>query len=358
MKETRYRTIDGLRGIAAMSVVIYHLTGNLETSLSLWVPQSLLTIASLGYLGVPVFFVISGFVISASISNNNITLRYFGNFVLRRSIRLDPPYWISIVIAFLLLYSKNYYLNSNDPIPTSASVISHIFYLQELLGFNSQISQVYWTLCLEIQFYLFYIISLAICQIIARKYQLGEYIYIHILCVFLTGLYSLSLDHELFVLEIEGLFFQNWHYFLMGIFLSLQSRGIRFATQIILIWLAIEIILLGLNGIKAYALTGLLTSIFIFIAVEKKLLNTIFTGYIIQYLGRISYSLYLLHADLGWKVISFGKVYFGEDMKPILSILVLCSGIVISIAAAHILNKLVEKPSLLLASKLRLLKSQ
>jgi len=356
MSDKRYRTVDGLRGVAAISVVIYHLTGNLESSLSAWVPQQLLTIASYGYLGVPVFFVISGFVISLAISNTNITLKYFGNFALRRSIRLDPPYWVSIILALILIQLKNLYLTTNEPLPTSGSLIAHIFYLQELLGYNSELSKVYWTLCLEIQFYLFFIISLSVCQVLSKKYNFYNTFMTHVICMGFIALYSLSLDHGLLTLEIEGLFFQNWHYFFMGILLSLRVRCIRYTNQIILIWLAVELIFLGMNGTNAYVITGLLTSIFILVAADMKLLNTMLTGYIIQYLGRISYSLYLVHADIGWKVITIGKIYFGEDMRPFFSLLVLFSGIAISIITAHALNKFVEKPSMKLANKFRLKK--
>src|SRR3970282_136585 len=95
----RYRSIDGMRGIAALGVVVFHLAGNLKPELSILLPDFINVIFSYGYLGVPVFFVISGFVISLSVKDSPITANYAGNFILRRSIRLDPTYWASIAVA-------------------------------------------------------------------------------------------------------------------------------------------------------------------------------------------------------------------------------------------------------------------
>ena len=54
-----------------------------------------------GSAGVPIFFVISGFVIAYSVRNARVTPGYLANYALRRSVRLDPPYWTTI--AFVLL---------------------------------------------------------------------------------------------------------------------------------------------------------------------------------------------------------------------------------------------------------------
>ena len=63
------------------------------------VPAPLETALKLGFVGVDIFFVLSGFVIAYSVREARITPRFLGRFALRRSIRLDPPYWITIAIA-------------------------------------------------------------------------------------------------------------------------------------------------------------------------------------------------------------------------------------------------------------------
>src|SRR5690349_15372888 len=102
-KAERFRFIDGLRGIAAVAVVLYHWSGSINglpgaTVVPAFLQQSLQTL----WTGVEIFFVISGFVIAHSIHGQRITPRFLGRFALRRSIRLDPPYWLAVVVAATL----------------------------------------------------------------------------------------------------------------------------------------------------------------------------------------------------------------------------------------------------------------
>lgn len=134
----RYRSIDGIRGLAALAVVFYHLSGSLSAELSALLPDIVNAFFSYGYLGVPIFFVISGFVISISVGSATINRGYFGRFVLRRSIRLDVTCWASIVLALVLLFVKNNFLNQDVTWPSFTDVSLHIFYLQDFFsGYGS-----------------------------------------------------------------------------------------------------------------------------------------------------------------------------------------------------------------------------
>src|SRR4051794_15898753 len=86
--------VDALRGIAAFSVACYHITryGPLPEPASQIIPGVLQRWFDYGWMGVQVFFVISGFVIAYSVRNARVTPGFLGNYALRRSIRLDPPY--------------------------------------------------------------------------------------------------------------------------------------------------------------------------------------------------------------------------------------------------------------------------
>ncbi|WP_156498849.1 acyltransferase family protein, partial [Oleiphilus sp. HI0079] len=139
-KQNRFATIDGFRGLAALGVVLYHFYGSLKPALDNALPSFITTLFSYGYLGVPIFFVISGFVISHTVGRTTITRKYFGNFILRRSIRLDFTYWASILLAIILLLGKNLYLNADEPIPSMGNVLIHMFYLQDITQIHPLIS--------------------------------------------------------------------------------------------------------------------------------------------------------------------------------------------------------------------------
>jgi peptidoglycan/LPS O-acetylase OafA/YrhL len=348
----RYRTIDGLRGIAALSVVFYHLSGNLKLELGLLLPDFINIAFSYGYLGVPVFFVISGFVISLSIGENKITKQYFSNFILRRSIRLDPTYWVSIVIAIVLLSIKAKFMGTDYNIPSFSTIFSHMFYLQDLLEVSPLISVVYWTLCLEVQLYIFYIISVWVAQRfnngVKSHYQLA-----HTVLIVSVGIISLAVDYKLIKISIPGLFISSWHYFLMGVLVSNVIRNLTYSGRTLCVWIFIEILFQSATFIKAYSTGGIITSIFIYILWKKDLLDSVFTRKGFQFLGTISYTLYLIHPDIGWKVISVAKLLLKEHMSPLVGGWIFIFGMSISIACAYALHLVIEKPTLILCNKLK-----
>lgn len=345
----KFGAIHGLRGIAAMAVVFYHLSGNLKAELDELLPDMLSLIFSYGYLGVPVFFVISGFVISYSISSDRVTGRYLGNFVLRRSIRLDITYWASIALAVFLIFLKNSVTGSNESLPSFMDVFFHLFYLQDLVGVDSVISVVYWTLCLEVQLYLFFIFLLWFSQKLS---------YYRFASVFLTlslvlGVYSILLDLGVAEGYVDGLFISSWHYFLMGVLASNVVQGVRNSEYVFNAWLIFEFILQLVLGFKVYALSGMFCSILIYLMWNFNVLDRFFTSRLLVYFGTISYTLYLLHPDIGWKVMSFGKLMLGGVVSPLQAGVLLLLGILSSIVAAHIFHVLFERPTQKLAARVK-----
>ena len=166
--------IDALRGIAAFSVACYHINryGPLWEPASRFIPGLLQFWFDLGWMGVQAFFVISGFVIAYSVRNARITPRYLANYVLRRSIRLDPPYWTTILFVLAMHAVMYLHLGFESPldVPTKLEpglswklVGSHLLYLQNILGYDN-LSAGFWTLCIEVQFYLLYVTGFGIAQ--------------------------------------------------------------------------------------------------------------------------------------------------------------------------------------------------
>jgi hypothetical protein len=82
-------------------------------------------------------------------------------------------------------------------------------------------------------------------------------------------------------------------------------------------------------------------------------LDTFLSSRIFQYLGSISYTLYLVHPDIGWKAISVGKQVFGSEMSSITTLFVFLSALLLSILVAHLFHIAFEKPSLWLCKQLK-----
>lgn len=108
-----------------------------------------------GWLGVPVFFVISGFVIPYAMYNAGYSLSHFGRFLAKRLIRLDPPYLASILLILLVGILPTFvpgFAGQRPSFPT-AQVLAHLGYLNTFLGYQ-WLNPVYWSLAIEFQYYL------------------------------------------------------------------------------------------------------------------------------------------------------------------------------------------------------------
>jgi peptidoglycan/LPS O-acetylase OafA/YrhL len=144
--DSRYRYIDSLRGLAAVSVIIYHIlefnapTNEFEQFLR-WL---LFEKVDLGKVAVTVFFAISGYVIPYSLLKGQ--KRPLTNFLISRFFRLYPAYWLSIVCGILLLF-----VIPSNPLKVSV-VLLNITMLQQFFGVENIIG-VYWTLQIELIFY-------------------------------------------------------------------------------------------------------------------------------------------------------------------------------------------------------------
>ncbi len=225
VKAAHFEFIDGLRGIAASWVVLFHLyVGTLEIPLARVIPRPLGFFFAHGALGVQIFFVISGFVIAYSLRRATITRSYVLNFILRRQIRLDPPYWVVVLLATanLALLWVLHPERALSPMPSAGQVASHFFYLQNILG-KGDIVVVFWTLCIEVQFYLFFILLLRLLQQLTRGSASSSSERARLLVLGVPGLVSLA--YMVFVDATGPWFIAYWYMFTLGAATSWVIEG-------------------------------------------------------------------------------------------------------------------------------------
>ena len=167
---TRLRSIDALRGIAALGVVFYHAVDQSDKvvpgGVFKYPVKGLQYVSSFGYVGVFLFFVISGFCIHlqwarARANNEEPTIR-FGQFWKRRIRRLYPPYLIAIAL-FLLITAASIGINVTRFFVYD--VVMHLLMLHNLDPKTCySINGVFWTLAIEEQLYLAYFLLLFLRQ--------------------------------------------------------------------------------------------------------------------------------------------------------------------------------------------------
>jgi len=74
----------------------------------------------------------------------------------------------------------------------------------------------------------------------------------------------------------------------------------------------------------------------------------------LQFLGAISYSLYLYHASVAWRVVSLVQHFAGMSLTPMVGILTWLAAVGIAIAAGYVGWRLIERPSMQLARRVTL----
>jgi peptidoglycan/LPS O-acetylase OafA/YrhL len=349
----RLQFIDALRGIAALAVACYHIHryGPLHEPASQRIPWPLAAVFEHGWMGVQVFFVISGFVIAYSVLGVPISPRFLGNFALRRSIRLDPPYWATILLV-LALYAVTQDMglaeNVIDP-PHWRQLASHAFYLQDVLDYGN-VSVGFWSLCIEVQFYLLLIVLLGVAQWLHRRLGPAS-----------EGLAATSLLAVTGPLALASLVeyrpggdWNVWilHFFCMFFLGALGCWALTGRIPRGVFWCYVALLLLRLRmdwSLEIAAAT--LTGVTLYLVGRLGRLADWLSSPPLQYLGKISYSLYLIHYPISWIVVTLGFWLTGDNSAA--AIAWLCVALAASIGAAHLLHRYCEAPSIRLARRLK-----
>jgi peptidoglycan/LPS O-acetylase OafA/YrhL len=310
-----------LRGIASLGVCLMHFIGTLHS-------RDLDEAAKYGAWGVPVFFVISGFIIPYALDRSSYKINNYPQFLLKRIIRLDPPYLLTILGIFLLSFIAQLspYHTSQPLNIFSANTLYHLFYLVDILG-GKWLSPVFWTLAIEFQFYL--LIGLLFPLLISRNRSAG-----------LSVILCLSLIPFLFS---DTRFVSDYLlFFCTGILLFyFVAHRIRLAQFIFygLVLLTLSFIKSGMPGL----LCPLITILFILFV------RTAWPPLI--FLGTISYSLYLIHTPVG----TDGMINFFQNFIPgeVGRVVLMIISLPVVIFIAWVFHLFIERPSQGLAKKIK-----
>ena len=145
----RLRNIDALRGICAILVVVDHIIPIRWLGARIW-PSRPLFYLDIGRIGVVAFFLISGYVIPFSIPKGGQRVKTFW---IARFFRLWPAYWVAILLTLLI---------GSSEIPLQVTNVALNFtMLQKFFGVQDMVG-VFWTLQIELIFYLLITIMVAV----------------------------------------------------------------------------------------------------------------------------------------------------------------------------------------------------
>ncbi len=132
--------LDSVRGIAALCVVYHHVIAGLTIGPLTFPGRPFFGLLNVGRFGVIVFFAISGYIITQTLSADAYNRATVARFVTNRVFRLYPAYWLSLALACML---------ASFPM---AHILLNVTMLQRFFGQRDVIAP-YWTLQIEIVFY-------------------------------------------------------------------------------------------------------------------------------------------------------------------------------------------------------------
>ncbi|MGA2811238.1 MAG: acyltransferase [Candidatus Acidiferrum sp.] len=337
--QNRIPQLDGVRGVAILLVLFVN-TSEKYPALHLQ------RVFADGWMGVDLFFVLSGFLITRILLGSKASGHYFRNFYVRRALRILPLYYAVLLFLFVLVPWLR---------PSEAQVIfarsspwwSYPLFLQNfLVAIPTQAPGplgASWSLAIEEQFYLLWPLVVLSCSIPQLRRIALTMIIIAAPLAFYLGSHHVLIYSNVFCRQV-GL--------MAGALLALllASRASEPARYVKLAWLSLVVtltlaILSEAYGARwlAFTAVALAAASFIFLALysAQRWLQAVLRNRFLMYTGTISYGLYLLH-----KIVDDLAQSLHLDRHPALLLPVVFAG---SYAAATVSWNLLEKPFLRLS---------
>lgn len=329
--------LDGIRGIAVLLVLMDHAGGTYSSLPFQWALEK-------GWMGVDLFFVLSGFLITGILFDAKSSDGYFKNFYARRCLRIWPLYYALLFFMFVLVpllrpqeahvvfaarsspwWAYPFYLqNFLVPVPTDAT---------GLLG-------VTWSLAIEEQFYLFWPMIVRLCSRAQLRGIAIAVIVISPALRFFLAAHGVNIYSNVFC-RLDGL--------MAGALLALVARGARFepsrwvkpAWAVLLIAAPLAVLTdMARARWIVFSFTALASAALVVLALYSNWawLRSALTNRFIVYTGVISYGLYLIQK------IPFDLTQaFHLDRHPVPA---LAFSVIASYALAALSWKFLERPFL------------
>jgi peptidoglycan/LPS O-acetylase OafA/YrhL len=317
----RLQPLDAIRGIAAMMVVLFHFTRHYSKIFPLTYHPSF--VVGWGYLGVHFFFMVSGFVIFMTLCK---TVNGW-DFVVSRFSRLYPAYWFAVLATTVVvsLYGLPEAIRTPGEILINLTMLEGFMHVRPVDG-------VYWTLTYELLFYawmflLFYM---------RRLEQIERFIAGWLLLAIASHIVTLIYGYFPWKLTFS-LLLQYAHLFGAGILFYLIYSGKATRMTYALLGLCIiDQLLVAENWIEDAFVFGFF-AVFTLVAIGK-------AGFLnirpLTFLGTISYTLYLLHENMGIVLLDIVR---RAGVPPNLGVVLV---IFAAVGLAALVSKFIERPAM------------
>jgi peptidoglycan/LPS O-acetylase OafA/YrhL len=289
--------IQGLRAIAVLAVFLFHINKS-------WLPG--------GFVGVDIFFVISGYLITSHMIKNGVTRNSIVIFYLKRLKRIMPALLVMMLVAGVLGFYilENYYHRELIYSYLSAMTgVANLFFYKTSGYFD--IDAMYkpllhtWSLAVELQFYLMWPLVF-----LASGNKRSVWIVILIAVSFLLNALCSNEKDALFYIPV----FRIFEFGVGALAASIYRENVKtsfFIDALVFTLIAGSMFFINEEHVFPYYMAlPVVIGVAIFLQGYSGILNAALSCRSMVYLGELSYSIYLYH----WPVIVFWRVYFGARL--------------------------------------------
>ncbi|WP_218779799.1 acyltransferase family protein [Hymenobacter crusticola] len=315
-----------LRGVAALCVCLYHFTGGALPKIR---DPRIEMFFSNGWLGVDIFFVLSGFIIPYSLLGKQHGINGFLAYMKKRVVRINPPAYVALALVLMQGFFIDYIIAHKVVYTAGVSwgqILNNILFTVPFSKYKWVLG-IFWTLAIEFQFYI-------IIGLIFRNLFEDFNVYKFVIIFTLLNI-------------IQYLPFQsNENFFRFSLFFALGGTALLYYIKKINI-IEYFILLLIFSTIAYFqlsfymALTGFVSAIVISFARFK---HPAF-----DFLGKISYSFYLLHVLIG-TTCEYFLIKIVDPTSLVNKILILALCLLFAILGSYVFYLVIEKKFIALAN--------
>ena len=316
----RLKNLDGLRGLAISLVVLFHAFSRWPDYIDIVSIYGEFWVFKYGWLGVQLFFLISGYVIFMSLDRQN----KFQGFIWARLLRLWPGMLIASALIFL---SAGIFSSRPAGDPDLLDLVPGLIFTQPdwiskiIPGVNS-LEGAFWSLYVEFKFYIFFGL---LYFFLGRKLSLFGLIGISFAFFVVKVLIHFSLIGEFLLAPFTLLGADNYIWFSLGAFSYYVRESAKIKLNVFLYVCIACIAAVTRFGLKPELIAGLLVSTIFWFSVNGAVLNSIVASKPLLFMGFISYPLYLIHENaMVSMIVDSQDAYSIGFLSPFPPIILLC----------------------------------
>lgn len=303
--------LDGLRGVAILLVICFHYFSYFR----------------IGWVGVDLFFVLSGFLITGKLAETLTKRGYYLGFYLNRVLRILPLYYLTLIATFLVIpLATPQIVTSSYKVLIQSQLAYWLFYvnvIDALRGWPDNILLIhFWSLSCEMQFYLVwpFVIKKFYNNKTFWKFSLGLVIFALLFRMFLAPMVG-----NLFITRYATLF-SRIDAFAFGALAYLgwsrlnRNKIIQQAKILSVFMVIVGFVCVSSTNFQWHFTDSFVNTIgltinaiffssllFVTVCGSEKFLSTFFSNPILTYIGKYSYSMYVFHLPV---LILFTKANF------------------------------------------------